>query len=122
ISDVAGPALDKFAHLFVDVLTQKIWRLSEGIRALATLLRGDLKGAAEHYFNSQYGVMPEPAAASSKEQRATAVRGAAAPVAANSNAPAARSAQDQAMAYFMRQGWTREQAAGIVANLNRESG
>lgn len=29
---------------------------------------------------------------------------------------------DEAMKYFMSQGWTREQAAGIVANLQRESG
>lgn len=31
------------------------------------------------------------------------------------------SAKQNAMAYFMRMGWTREQAAGIVANLQHES-
>lgn len=44
---------------------------------------------------------------------------------ANGVGPAASSRQgriDQAMAFFQNQGWTRAQAAGIVANLDAESG
>ena len=50
------------------------------------------------------------------------------PAAANDTGavgPAAATRQgriDQAMAYFQSQGWTRAQAAGIVANLDAESG
>jgi len=47
------------------------------------------------------------------------------PVASGVSAPASGiglDKQDQALKYFMSQGWTREQAAGIVANMSRESG
>ncbi|HVJ02065.1 MAG TPA: phage tail tip lysozyme [Sphingomonas sp.] len=56
------------------------------------------------------------------------VREASTPAAANDAGqigPAASSRQgriDQAMTYFQSQGWTRAQAAGIVANLDAESG
>lgn len=37
-------------------------------------------------------------------------------------APGAAAKDAAAMAYFQSQGWTKEQAAGLVANINRESG
>jgi len=48
--------------------------------------------------------------------------GDAAPVAPGKPGVASTSSSQQAMQYFVSQGWSKEQAAGIVANLNTESG
>jgi hypothetical protein len=115
------------------------------IRTIAALLNGDLPAAfanaaranrqaandmiaawtAVRHFMGDFkdGLAGNPntptqGTGTSSQARARALAGGG----ANDNTPAGRSAVAQAMAYFMRQGWTREQAAGIVANLNAESG
>lgn len=117
IIDVVGPAFEWLAKTVIADLSLRVYRLAEQIRSLAALMRGDLKAAAVHAYNSQYGF---PAAGASANARASAIE-------ANDNAPvpapsgSAASRASEALNYFMRMGWTREQAAGLVANLQAES-
>lgn len=116
IIDVVGPAFEWLAKTVIADLSLRVYRLAEQIRSLAALMRGDLKAAAVHAYNAQYGF---PAAGASAAARAEAM-------ASNDNAAAAPTGTagdraTQAMNYFMRMGWTREQAAGLVANLQAES-
>lgn len=75
-----------------------------------------------------YGSLSWALSNGGKILRAPASAQASTPAAANDTGPvgpASASRQgriDQAMAYFQGQGWTRAQAAGIVANLDAESG
>lgn len=133
----------KAAWAFHDVLTDDQWdKFGHGlIRTLGDLITmfGDLVNIASDFANMDFGKMrrdfgklvkdgmDHPFADHSKDgpgpsRQARTAALARPPAAANANTPAERNSQADAMAYFMRQGWTREQAAGIVANLNRESG
>ena len=114
-----GDQLKSFGEKFVDSLITKIWRLGESFKALAALMRGDLKASGIHSYNAQFGSAPSGASAQAR----------AAAMASNDNGGGASSGvavgasggSADAMNYFMRMGWSREQAAGIVANLNAES-
>lgn len=111
-----GSALKKFGEVFIDALITKVWRLGEGMKSLAALMRGDFAAASQHAFNAAHGFAPT---GNSQAARAAAL-------ASNDNADGGGSAAGggsatDALNYFMRMGWTREQAAGLVANLQHES-
>lgn len=69
---------------------------------------------SDYYEDIQSGRIKPTIARMKTESRKPA---AVAPKGASSNARTA-----QAMNFFMKKGWTKEQAAGLVANLQRESG
>ena len=111
-----GGALKKFGEIFIDTLITKVWRLGEGMKSLAALMRGDFAAASQHAFNAAHGFAPT---GSSQAARAAAL--ASNDNAATSSPGATGSSATDALNYFMRMGWTREQAAGLVANLQHES-
>lgn len=128
-----GPAV---SLMLVSVSTL-LHLIADAIRVIAALLHGDMPNAWAAFKKGGIDAMSGIHAAGSKlvplmhaimgHPDKAAPKGASAQararaVAANSNTPAQRASVGSAMAYFMSQGWTAEQAAGIVANLNAESG
>lgn len=93
----------------VDAMPQS-WsdKLGEGTAKFLDAL--GIRGAVDKALGIDGGDTPTaPAAAARKPAAAAAKTGAAA------------GSADSAMAFFMRMGWSKEQAAGIVANLRHES-
>lgn len=136
-SNAFGPAVS----LLISIAVIPLRALVDLIRTLAALLTGDMPLAwanfkktgvdaidgiitagdrLRRFLATLAGKPAEPPSATGPSSQA---RAAARSKGANDNAmPATRNAQDQALAYFMRQGWTREQALGIVAGSFAESG
>lgn len=121
-----GPMLDKAFHYIVDRAIGKINALKESVLALAAALRGDMKGAAAHTLaaaaanagiKTGVGAPVKPAVPA---PRTAANDNRVSPAAAGAGAAVSATARD-VMNYFERQGWTREQAAGIAASLKTES-
>ena len=105
----AGTAIKVLKDLLVDVLVRAV---AAG-DALLSLAKGDWAGAKAAAKVMALGIpgvglqsgddTPTPAAPSSPQ------------------ASGGGSAQARAMAYFQAQGWSKEQAAGLAANISRES-
>ena len=97
-----------------DLLSDLVYRAIAGADVLSAVWDRDwkrVKFAAGEFMNGNgktYGETPPPAPAPTAATSAAGGTGA--------------SNQDQAaMAYFQAQGWSREQAAGLAANIKRES-
>lgn len=97
-----------------DLLSDLVYRAIAGADVLSAVWDRDwkrVKFAAGEFMNGNgktYGETPPPAPAPTAATSAAGGKGA--------------SNQEQAaMAYFQAQGWSREQAAGLAANIKRES-
>ena len=111
-----------------DLLSDLVYRAIAGADILAAVWNRDWKRAkfaAGEFINGngkKYGSKePEapPVASKPKRPQATTTSGTVNSV---SNNPADSTKQEQAaLAYFQAQGWSREQAAGLAANIKRES-
>lgn len=117
---------DQFGHGLVRILVDLLHMFADLTRAVADFMNMDFKKMGHDLAQLWRDGNDHPFADHSGDALGSSARARAAAVArggiANDNTPAARGAASDAIAYFMRQGWTREQAAGIVANLNAESG
>lgn len=105
-----------------DLLSDLVYRAIAGADVLSAVWDRDwkrVKFAAGEFMSGngkKYGETPPPAPAPTTAPSAAAT-GSPAPAGGKST-----SAQEQAaMAYFQAQGWSREQAAGLAANIKRES-
>lgn len=105
-----------------DLLSDLVYRAIAGADVLSAVWDRDwkrVKFAAGEFMNGNgktYGESPPPAPAST-----TAPSGAATGSPAKSGGKGASNQEQAAMAYFQAQGWSREQAAGLAANIKRES-
>lgn len=113
-----------------DLLGDLVYRAIAAADVLAAVFNRDWKRAkfaAGEFMNGtgkKYGEEePKPAAVTPAPAAQTNKPGApAAPGTVNSKAKAGGVEQErQAMEFFQKQGWTKEQAAGLAANIKRES-
>jgi hypothetical protein len=116
----ATAGIKRLKEMMVDIMYVAI----AGADALIKFFSGDFEGAkiAGKAFWNGREQSPAPAAggAAGADVPAPAAGGAAG---ADVPAPAAggKGGQAAAMAYFQAQGWSKEQAAGLAANISRES-
>lgn len=94
-----------------DLLSDLVYRAIAGADVLSAVWNRDwdrVKFAAGEFMNGNgktYGESPPPAP----------------PATASAGGKGASNQEQAAMAYFQAQGWSREQAAGLAANIKRES-
>jgi hypothetical protein len=132
-AETFGPVAVQLMAGFFEFVLRGLFAMGHGLKAVAALLRGDWKTALDEYKKGWAAYMGDiDRGGGSRAARAAATGGAAAngntppinwgrssPAATGGGTPASR--REAALHFFMRQGWTRQQALGLVAGANAEN-
>lgn len=118
-----GSGVASIMRTVIGELTGGITRIMEGVAVVKSLAAGDLDAAGAHAetFLRSYGLPVDSLLDKKTWQSEGGLKTGLRQFLGLEQRPVENTAEG-AMRYFMAQGWTREQAAGIVANLDAESG
>lgn len=126
-----GPAFGELLHGVLDGVNSGLHLLADNIRIITALLRGDWAGAwkaakqgvddTSSGFRNLVRNGRRVGAALIDPQNVPRRNGAPGLAANDNGSSASGGTAGSIMNYFQRMGWTREQAAGITANLQKES-